>query len=143
MSKECCWEEYSRRLDSNYLSANKVFWQTICLLLGKNLSTVTSIKDLTGNFLRDEKEILSRWKKYFEDLLNPVRATPTDKYAIRLILWKRKFSRRKKWQQPYDDWNPERLLVKTKSDLKCWRHWTEKEYVGWRCVRWRENLKNH
>ena len=25
-----------------------------------------------------EKEIFSRWREYFEDLLNPARATPTD-----------------------------------------------------------------
>ena len=38
----------------------------------------TSIKDSTGNILWDEKKILSRWREYFEDLLNQVRATPTD-----------------------------------------------------------------
>ena len=26
----------------------------------------------------DEKEIVSRWKEYFEDLLNPIRTAPTD-----------------------------------------------------------------
>ena len=78
MSKERFWEEFGRRLDSNYSSANKVFWQTIRRLRGKSLSTTTSIEDSTGNILRDEKEILSRWREYFEDLLNPVRATPTD-----------------------------------------------------------------
>ena len=45
---------------------------------GKSLSTTTSIKDSTGNILRNEKEIFSRWREYFEDLLNPARATPTD-----------------------------------------------------------------
>ena len=29
-SKEKSWEESGRRLDSNYFSANKMFWQTIC-----------------------------------------------------------------------------------------------------------------
>ena len=32
-----------------------------------------------GNILRDEKEIFSRWTEYFKDLLNPIRATFTDK----------------------------------------------------------------
>ena len=77
VSKERSWEEFGRRLDSNYSSANEVFWQTIRRLPGKSLSTTTSIKDSTGNILRDKK-ILSRWKEYFKDLLNPVRATPTD-----------------------------------------------------------------
>ena len=78
MSKERSWEEFSRRLDSNYSSANKALCQTICRLRGKTLSTKTSIKDSTGNILRDKKKILSLWKEYFQDFLNPVRATPND-----------------------------------------------------------------
>ena len=81
MSKERSWEEFGRRLDSNYSSANKVpvFWQTICRLRGKSLTTTTAIKDSTGNVLRDKKEIFSRWsEEYFKALLNPIRATPTD-----------------------------------------------------------------
>ena len=35
-------------------------------------------KDSTRYVLRDEKEILSRWREHFEDLLNQARATPTD-----------------------------------------------------------------
>ena len=69
-------EEFDRRLDSNYLSANEVFWQTLRRLRG--ISTTTSIKDSTGRILRDEKKILSRWRKYLKNLLNPVKVTPTD-----------------------------------------------------------------
>ena len=73
------WEEFGRRLDCKYSSANKVFWQTIRQLRGKSLSTTSSIKDSTrNNILWDEKKIPSRWREYFEDLLNPVRATPID-----------------------------------------------------------------
>jgi len=36
-------------------------------------------KDQTlGNILSDENEILSRWRKYFEELLNPVKAINDD-----------------------------------------------------------------
>ena len=78
MSKERFWEKFGCQLDSNCLSANTVFWQTIRQLRRKSLSTTTSINDSTGNILRNEKEILSRWIAFFEDLLNPVKATPTD-----------------------------------------------------------------
>ena len=37
-SKEKSWEEFGRRLVSNYFSANKVFWQTIRRLRGKRSS---------------------------------------------------------------------------------------------------------
>ena len=80
LSEERSREEFGRLLDSKHSSANKVFWQTICRLHGKRLCTTTSIKDSTGNIFRNEKKILSRWKEYFEDLLNPLRAIPTDTY---------------------------------------------------------------
>ena len=58
-SKEKSWEELGRRLDSNYFSANNVFWQTIRRLRGKRSSITYSIKDSDGYILTDENEILS------------------------------------------------------------------------------------
>ena len=56
------------------------------------------IKDSDGNILTDENEILSRWREYFEDLLNPVKAST--RYTHKVIhLGKRKFSLRQKWQR--------------------------------------------
>ena len=81
-SKEKSWEELGRRLDSNYFSANKVFWQTIRRLRGKRSSITYSIKDSDGNILTDENEILSRWREYFEDLLNPVKASTRDTHEV-------------------------------------------------------------
>ena len=59
-SKEKSWEELGRRLDSNYFSANKVFWLTIRRLRGKRSCATYTIKDFTGNILTDENEILSQ-----------------------------------------------------------------------------------
>ena len=81
-SKEKSWEEFGRRLDSNNFSANKVFWQTIRRLRGKRSSITYSIKDSDGNILTDENEILSRWREYFEDLLNPVKASTRDTHEV-------------------------------------------------------------
>ena len=67
-----------RRLDSNYFSATKVFWQTIRRLRGKRLSVTYFIKDSVSNILTEENEIVSRWREYFEDLLNPVKASTGD-----------------------------------------------------------------
>ena len=36
------------------------------------------MKDSDGNILTDENEILSRWREYFEDLLNPVKESTRD-----------------------------------------------------------------
>ena len=81
-SKEKSWEEFGRRLDSNYFSANKVFWQTIRRLRGKRSSITYSIKDSDSNILTNENEILSRWREYFEDLLNPVKASTRDTHKV-------------------------------------------------------------
>ena len=75
-------EEFGRRLDSNYFSANKVFWQVIRRLRSKRSSVKFSIKDFTGNILTDENEILSRWREYFEDLLNPVKTSIRDTHEV-------------------------------------------------------------
>ena len=55
-SKKKSWEEFGRWLDSNYFSANKVFWQTIRRLRGKRSSVTYSIKDSSGNILTDENK---------------------------------------------------------------------------------------
>ena len=47
-SKEKSWEEFGRRLDSNYFLAKKVFWQTIRRLRGKRSSITYSIKNSDG-----------------------------------------------------------------------------------------------
>ena len=65
-------------MDSNYFSVNKVFWQTIRRLRGKRSHVTYSIKDSAVDILIDENEILSRWRKYFENLLNPVKASISD-----------------------------------------------------------------
>ena len=41
-----------------------------------------SIKDSDGNILKDENEILLRWREYFEDLLNPVKASTRDTHEV-------------------------------------------------------------
>ena len=45
-SKEKSWEEFGRRLDFNYFSANKVFWQTIRRLRDKRSSIKRSTKEV-------------------------------------------------------------------------------------------------
>ena len=97
-SKEKSWKEFGRRLDSNYFSANKVFWQTIRRLRGKRSSVTYSIKSSAGNILTDENETLSRWREYFEGLLNPVKAATRDTDKVTHVGGS-KFSLQQKWQR--------------------------------------------
>ena len=75
---------------------NKVFWQTICRLRGKSLSTATSIKDLTANILKPglhEPQLQVEWiviLLYPTVLNNIVRTiTKTKKLSHVMFLYKK------------------------------------------------------
>ena len=76
LSKERAWKEFGERLDDDFKTANKVFWQTIHRLRGKRSRAALFIEDSNGVTLKDQDAILNRWREYFSDLLNPVDATP-------------------------------------------------------------------
>ena len=82
VSKEKMWEKFGEKLESNYRSANKVFWRTIRCLRGKRSGAAKSVKDRDGTILSNEKDILLRWREYFRDLLNPVTETADDTQEI-------------------------------------------------------------
>ena len=69
-------KEFGERLDNNFKTINKVFWQTIRRLRGKRSRVALFIEDSNGVTLKEQDAILSRWRDYFSDLLNPVDATP-------------------------------------------------------------------
>ena len=48
--------------------------------------------------LTDENEILLRWREYFEDLLNPVKASTCDTHEV-THLGGTKFALQQKWQR--------------------------------------------
>ena len=47
-TKEKSWEEFGQNLDTDYRSANQVFWQTLRRLHGKQTPFATFIKDTNG-----------------------------------------------------------------------------------------------
>ena len=81
-SKKKAWEEFGRQLEGNFKMANKLFWKTVRHLRGKRSTTTQSVKDSEGNLLSNEQDILSRWKEYFEGLLNPVQETVHDTHDL-------------------------------------------------------------
>ena len=52
-------------------STNKVFWQTIGRLCGKQTWVAIFIGDTNGVLLKHQKGILNCWREYFYQLLNP------------------------------------------------------------------------
>ena len=75
-AKAKSWEMFSERMESDYRSASKVFWQTIKRLRKSSNGSVQVVKDKQGGILADDQAILDRWKEYFEELLNPTSASP-------------------------------------------------------------------
>jgi hypothetical protein len=77
-AKAKCWEMFGMKLESNYGTANKVFWQTIRRLRGKKSSAIQRVKSKEGELLTNEDDVLQRWREHFNDLLNPVTAPDDD-----------------------------------------------------------------
>ena len=75
--KERAWKKFGERLDNDFKMATKVFWQTIRRWRGKRFQAAFFIEDSNGVILKDQDAILSRWREYFSDLLNPVDVTST------------------------------------------------------------------
>ena len=68
-SKEKSWEEFGQKLDTDYRLANKVIWQTMRRLRGKQTPVATFIEDTNGVLLNHQTGILNRWREYFCELL--------------------------------------------------------------------------
>ena len=73
-AKAASSKNFGHRLQSDYLSAGKVFWQTIRRLRKGPSTIICSIKNAIGDLLSRENDILNRWKEYFMELDNPTSA---------------------------------------------------------------------
>ncbi|KAI3355554.1 hypothetical protein L3Q82_018389 [Scortum barcoo] len=71
-AKTRVWEEFGEAMEEDYRSASKRFWQTVRRLRrGKQYSANTVYSAGGELLLTSTGDIVGRWKKYFEDLLNP------------------------------------------------------------------------
>ena len=119
---------------TNYLQANKVFWQTVRRLRGKWSHTARSIKDQNGVLLRNEKDILGTWRENIKHLSNPVTITPQNTYD--LYLGEEIPSLQPKSLSLSKHWRVGRMQAVMKSDVKCSKPWIE-EFFDWLvCVVW-------
>lgn len=75
-AKEKSWEDFGTKLEKDSQGNQKLFYKVLKnLRSNKNPRTIT-IKNADGELLREEREIMGRWKEYFENLLNT--ETPTE-----------------------------------------------------------------
>ncbi|KAI3373889.1 hypothetical protein L3Q82_022458 [Scortum barcoo] len=70
-AKTRVWEEFGEAMEEDYRSASKRFWQTVRRLRRRKQYSVNTVYSAGGELLTSTGDIVGRWKKYFEDLLNP------------------------------------------------------------------------
>ncbi|KAI3364145.1 hypothetical protein L3Q82_010962, partial [Scortum barcoo] len=70
-AKTRVWEEFGEAMEKDYRSASKRFWQTVRRLRRGKQYSANTVYSAGGELLTSTGDIVGRWKKYFEDLLNP------------------------------------------------------------------------
>ncbi|KAI3357978.1 hypothetical protein L3Q82_003003 [Scortum barcoo] len=71
-AKTRVWEEFGEAMEEDYRSASKRFWQTVRRLRRGKQYSANTVYSAGGELLTSTTgDIVGRWKKYFEDLLNP------------------------------------------------------------------------
>ena len=70
-AKTRVWEEFGEAMENDFRTASKRFWSTIRRLRGGKRCTVNTVYSGDGALLTSTRDIVNRWKEYFEDLLNP------------------------------------------------------------------------
>ncbi|KAI3369294.1 hypothetical protein L3Q82_007548 [Scortum barcoo] len=80
-AKTRVWEEFGEAMEEDYRSASKRFWQTVRRLRRGKQYSANTVYSAGGELLTSTEDIVGRWKKYFEDLLNPTDLLPSSEEA--------------------------------------------------------------
>ncbi|TWW67426.1 HEAT repeat-containing protein 3 [Takifugu flavidus] len=70
-AKTRAWEEFGEAVGNDFRTASKRFWTTIRRLRKGKQCTVNAVYSGDGVLLTSTRDVVDRWKEYFEDLLNP------------------------------------------------------------------------
>ncbi|KAK0134372.1 Craniofacial development protein 2 [Merluccius polli] len=79
-AKTRTWEEFGEAMENDFRTASKRFWTTIRRLRRGKQCIVNPVYGGDGSLLTSTRDVVDRWKEYFEDLLNPT-DTPSGKEA--------------------------------------------------------------
>ncbi|TWW69735.1 hypothetical protein D4764_18G0005410 [Takifugu flavidus] len=69
-AKTRAWEEFGEAMENDFRTASKRFWTTI-RRLRRGSSALSTLCSGDGVLLTSTRDVVDRWKEYFEDLLNP------------------------------------------------------------------------
>ncbi|TWW77428.1 hypothetical protein D4764_12G0008180 [Takifugu flavidus] len=70
-AKTRAWEEFGEAMENDFRTAAKRFLTTIRRLRKGKQCTVNTVYSGDGVLLTSTRDVVDRWKEYFEDLLNP------------------------------------------------------------------------
>ncbi|KAK0147792.1 Craniofacial development protein 2 [Merluccius polli] len=70
-AKTQTWEEFGEAMENDFRTASKRFWTTIRRLRRGKQCIVNTVYGGDGALLTSTRDVVDRWKEYFEDLLNP------------------------------------------------------------------------
>ena len=70
-AKTQTWEEFGEAMENDFRTASKRFWTTIRRLRRGKQCSVNTVYGADGALLTSPRDVVDRWKEYFEDLLNP------------------------------------------------------------------------
>ncbi|TWW71616.1 hypothetical protein D4764_16G0001130 [Takifugu flavidus] len=70
-AKTRAWEEFGEAMENDFRTDSKRFWTTIRRLRRGKQCTVNTVYSGDGVLLTSTRDVVDRWKEYFEDLLNP------------------------------------------------------------------------
>ncbi|TWW74493.1 hypothetical protein D4764_14G0004960 [Takifugu flavidus] len=70
-AKTRAWEEFGEAMENDFRMASKRIWTTIRRLRKGTQCTVNAVYSGDGVLLTSTRDVVDRWKEYFEDLLNP------------------------------------------------------------------------
>ena len=79
-AKTQTWEEFGEAMENDFRTASKRFWTTIRRLRRGKQCIINTVYGGDGALLTSTRDVVDRWKEYFEDLLNPTH-TPSGKEA--------------------------------------------------------------
>ncbi|TWW77679.1 hypothetical protein D4764_12G0010690 [Takifugu flavidus] len=77
-AKTRAWEEFGEAIKNDFWTASKRFWTTIRRLRKGKQCTVNTVYSGDGVLLTSTRDVVDRWKEYFEDLLNPTNAPSSE-----------------------------------------------------------------
>ncbi|XP_023309952.1 uncharacterized protein LOC111691409 [Anoplophora glabripennis] len=68
-SKKKAWEEFGNKMEENSKNNQKLFYTVLKSLRSTETYSTLHVKSKNGDTLTDEKDIMARWREYFEELL--------------------------------------------------------------------------